>query len=90
VIDPLAQAREQAASLLVFLEGAEDAGGAEAGPELRRRSRLLARLALEALDDLESERSARVAIQAQRDRLLQIVGGAAYVDLTERLQRGTG
>jgi hypothetical protein len=86
VIRPLAEAREEAASFLVFLEGAEDGGGIDAGPELRRRSRLLAQLTLDLLNELESERSSRVAIQAHRDKLLNIVGGAAYIALGERLR----
>jgi hypothetical protein len=39
---------------------------------------LLARDVLELAESLEAERSARVAVQASRDRLLAIVAGEAY------------
>jgi len=83
----LDQARKETAALLIFIEGAEDTGGADAGPELRRRARIVARALLDLADQLDAERSARVAIQTQRDTLQRIVGGAAYLDLTERLRR---
>jgi hypothetical protein len=57
------EAPGEASDFLVFLAVAEDAGGLDAAPELRRLSRLLAWTTLELLDELESERSARIAIQ---------------------------
>jgi hypothetical protein len=83
----LDRVREEAATLLVFIDGAEDSDGSYAGPELRRRARIAARALLEALDDLEAERSVRVAVRARCEQLQRIVGQSAYRDLTERLRR---
>lgn len=54
----------------VFVDGAADAG---ANPELVRRARLLADTVVELIDTLQAERSARVAIQAARDRAIAVL-----------------
>jgi hypothetical protein len=80
-------AAERARDLIVFCDGFDEGG---LYPRFTRRARVVARDLIDALDQLDAERSARIAIQAQRDRLLGIVGGAAYLDLTERLREKAG
>lgn len=59
--------REQRArELITFVGGIEEAGFGQ----LARRSRVVARDALELLEELQVERTARQKIQADRDRLL--------------------
>lgn len=60
------QAARDAAELLTFSDGVE-----EVMPGLARRSRVSARDVLWLVDLVESERSARQAIQEQRDGLLE-------------------
>lgn len=64
-----ASAELDACDLITFADGIEEAGFVE----LARRSRVVARDVLRLAADLDAERSARVAIQEQRDRLLEIV-----------------
>jgi hypothetical protein len=71
--DDIAAAVTRARELIVFANGLEDAGHAETA----RRSRMVARDLLEACDELAAERSARVAIQAARDRCLAILARQA-------------
>lgn len=54
----------RASELMLFCDGAEDAGMAA----YARRGRDVARDTLRLLRELEAERSARQAVQAQRDR----------------------
>ncbi len=77
-MDSGATKREQTAAteardLLVFAEGFDEAGHTG----IARRSRVVARELLWALDALQAERSARVAIQKQRDECLQILANHA-------------
>jgi hypothetical protein len=58
-------AADRARSFLVFCDGAEDSGSVA----YARRGRDLARELLEALDQLEAERSVREALQARIARL---------------------
>jgi hypothetical protein len=74
--DPSERARE----LLAFTDGIAEAGF----PELSRLSRVVARDLLEVLEQLDAERSARRAIQEARDRLMAIIGEAAYGALRSR------
>lgn len=63
------KAAEQAAELLVFADGVEDAGH----PELARRSRNVARETIWLVEMVAAERSTRLAMQEARDRLLAMV-----------------
>lgn len=65
VIDAEA-AREGALEFALFCDGAEEGGLVD----YARRGRNAARALIAALDELAAERSARVAIQADRDRIL--------------------
>ncbi len=60
---------EEARDLLTFADGYEDAGH----PELARRSRVVARELLRALQALADERSTREAVQRQRDSALEVL-----------------
>jgi hypothetical protein len=60
------QAAQDAAQLIVFADGVE-----EVMPGLARKSRCAARDVLWLLDALASERSARQAMQAARDRAVE-------------------
>lgn len=71
----LENAKRDARELLVFADGVEDAGH----PELARRSRSVARDALALAASLAAERSARIAIQADRDRLLAMMAAGRRV-----------
>jgi hypothetical protein len=62
-----------ARELLVFCDAIEEAGL----PQLARRSRLVARDLLDALEQLAAERSARVALQERCERQQAILGGRA-------------
>ncbi len=64
------QAAQAAAELLVFADGAEEAGMTA----YARRARNVARDTLWLIDELAAERSARQALQTARDRLLTMVG----------------
>jgi hypothetical protein len=70
-------AKERARELIVFCDGLDEAGL----HELARRSRVVARDLLEALTELEGERSARRAIQEQRDNAVNLLGKRADDDL---------
>lgn len=59
-------AADRARELVVFADGV-----AELYPELARKSRLTANDLLEILPMLAAERTARLAIQAARDRLMK-------------------
>ncbi len=63
------QARLAAAELIVFADGAEEAGMIR----YAQRARSVARDTLWLVDELAAERSARQALQTARDRLEQIV-----------------
>jgi hypothetical protein len=63
--DPVERARE----LIVFADGFTAAGGGNA--ELARLARVAAGDVLELAQALDGERSARVAMQTERDRLLE-------------------
>jgi hypothetical protein len=58
----------RARELLVFADGVLDAGF----EQLSRRSRVVAGDLIRCIEELRAERSARVAIQAARDRLLAV------------------
>ena len=64
------QAAQLANELIVFADGAEEAGLVT----YAQRARVVARETLWLVDALEAERSARRAIQEARDRLLGKVG----------------
>jgi hypothetical protein len=66
----IAEARRRAHALLAGTEYFEALGLAKAAAD----ARALARLTLDLIDALEAERSARVSIQAARDRLLETRG----------------
>jgi hypothetical protein len=66
--------RRLASELIVFSDGLEEGGLLV----YARRSRVVARELLCACDELEAERSARVALQLRCETLQEIVGGAAY------------
>lgn len=57
-----------ARELIIFADGLEQAGFGH----LARRARVVARDALELLEELKIERIARRRIQADRDRLLEM------------------
>jgi hypothetical protein len=62
-------AEQLARSFIAFCDGIEEGGFADyAG-----RGRALAREHLEALEQLKAERSARLAIQAERDRFRELL-----------------
>ncbi len=63
------QAAKAAAELIVFADGAEEAGMIQ----YAQRARVTARDTLWLIDELAAERSARQALQTARDRLEQIV-----------------
>jgi hypothetical protein len=63
------QAAQLAAELIVFADGAEEAGLVT----YARRARVVARETLWLVDALEAERSVRRAVQEARDRLLGMV-----------------
>jgi hypothetical protein len=63
----------QARELIVFADGAEEAGMIS----YARRARVVARDLIRLAGELETERSARQKIQADRDRCLQILGNHA-------------
>ena len=60
--------------LILFLDGLEDAGF----PEYARRGRVVARDLLDAVDQLELERSARRALQERCETQQEILGRHAY------------
>ena len=66
----LADARE----LMLFCDGLDEGGF----PEYARRGRVVARELLAALDALDGERSARVALQERCQRQEAILGRRAY------------
>jgi hypothetical protein len=78
---PEQQARERAQQLIIYLDGVEgatlaflpDGPEAQAALDLARRGRTVARDLLRALNDLETERHARQAMQEARDRLLDML-----------------
>ena len=70
----VAAVRERAAALVAFAEGLDQAGLTE----LARRARLAAGDVVELADEVESERSARLAMQTNYARCLNIIGRAAY------------
>jgi hypothetical protein len=75
-------AAQCAHDLLVFCDALEEAGM----PQLARRSRLVARDLLEALELLEAERSTRTALQERCRRQQAILGRRAE----QVLQRWSG
>ena len=90
-------AQERASAFIVFCDGLEEGGLGE----YARWGRLLARELLEALEALDAERSARVAIQEARDRAVELLGKRAddalrqfiesdLVTHTRHTQRGVG
>jgi len=68
------QAAQQAHQLIVFADGMEAVGYAD----YARRARVVAREAIWLAGELEAERSARRAIQRQRDDALELLGKRAY------------
>lgn len=76
------QAAERAHAYMHYLDGIEgatlafhpDSPEAQSALDLARRGRLIARDLLRTLQQLEAERSARVAVQQARDRLLEMLG----------------
>ena len=79
----LADAREHAYDLILFADGVEEAGY----PDLARRSRIVSRELLEIANDLDAERSARVAIQKARDEAVGILANQAGEALAEELRK---
>jgi hypothetical protein len=67
------KAAELAAELIVFADGAEEAGLVA----YAQRARVVARETIWLVDALEGERSARRAIQEARDRCVQILANQA-------------
>lgn len=67
------KAAQLAAELIVFADGAEEAGLVT----YAQRARVVARETIWLADALEGERSARRAIQKQRDECLRILGNHA-------------
>ncbi len=67
--DPEQRARD----LIVFCDGLEHAGF----QDFSQRARMVARDLLKAVHDLRMEQSARVAIQAERDRLRDMLSARA-------------
>jgi site-specific recombinase len=74
---------QRARDLIVFADAFEDAGH----PQLARRSRVVAADLLRIVGELRDEQSARRAIQADRDRALQILANHAAENLDPRLRR---
>ena len=70
----LERMEQRARELAVFCDGIA-AGGFES---FARRGRVAADDLLRALDELEAERSARVALQEQRDHAVDLLGERAY------------
>jgi hypothetical protein len=66
--------KERARDLIVFCDGFDEAARY---PGFTRRARAVARDLLDALDQLDAERSARIAIQERAERLQAIVGRRA-------------
>jgi hypothetical protein len=62
-------ARQLAEEFVVFCDGAEEGGLVE----YARRGRVVARLLLEAVDELAAERSARQAFQERAERLEELL-----------------
>lgn len=62
-------ARQRARDLIVFADGVLDAGFEQLG----RRARVVADDLLRVADDLEAERSARVAVQGARDTAVALL-----------------
>ena len=69
----LDEARRRANAMLATTHLFDALGITDLGAD----SRALARLTLELADELEAERSARVALQEARDRCLEIIAKAA-------------
>ncbi len=67
--DPEQRARD----LIIFCDGLEHAGFAD----FSQRARTVARDLLKAAHDLRAEQSARVSIQAERDRLRDMLSARA-------------
>jgi thiamine monophosphate kinase len=65
----LEAAAAKAHALIDFADGLEDAGLAQTA----RRSRVVARLTLELVDELSAERSARRAMQTNYERCLSVL-----------------
>lgn len=70
----LARREEEARALVAFADGLEEAGEAT----YARRSRSVARDLLETARELREERSLRVAIQNERDRVRRFVSRNGY------------
>jgi hypothetical protein len=66
--------RERAQAFVLFCDGMGEAGYGH----YARRGRALAAELLAALDTLDTERAARMALQRRCERLQEIVGKAAY------------
>lgn len=66
--------RQRAQALLIRAQGIREGGA----PQLAEDSAFIAQRLLETMDELDAERSARIAIQARNDRLENIIGKAAY------------
>jgi hypothetical protein len=60
-----------ARDLILFADGVQE--GAGGFPELARRARVAARDVLELAEQLDAERSARVAMQKARDEALDVL-----------------
>ena len=72
----MTDARQRAGTFVAFCDGAEEAGLVD----YAQRGRMIARDLIEALDQLDSERSARRAMQERAERLEEILvsrGGEA-------------
>jgi hypothetical protein len=65
------RARSRASELVVFCDGFDEGG---LYPGFTGRARSVARDLLDALGELEAERSARVALQARCERQQQLLG----------------
>lgn len=70
----IAGAEQRARELIVFADGLEEGGLVD----YARRARMVARDALDAIAELDAERSARRALQAERDRLRAMLWPGAY------------
>ena len=73
---------QEAEELIVFADGLEEAGQSV----LAARCRIVGRELIWAIQSLEAERSARVAIQRARDRLLGMLGKKEIPDAGSFLQ----
>ena len=69
----LVQVERRARDLIVFADGAEEAGLVM----YAQRARVVARDVLRVAGELRAERSARGSIQAERDRLQTMLSGVA-------------